>query len=136
VNAGGTTLADAALNYAPGVTAVGIVGAAYTNNDLDVQTATTLFDLDATLDQIAVQAPPNNGSLGPTGKTTVDAGAAAGFDIFSELQGPIAQSNRGYAVLDVSGYSSLFRINLLTGQARLIGTFRQTVIDIAIPLDQ
>jgi Domain of unknown function (DUF4394) len=131
----GATLADAALNYTAGTTALGIVGAAYTNNDLDPNTATTLFDLDATLDQIDVQAPPNNGSLGPTGKTTVDSGPAAGFDIFTELQSPVG-SNRGYAVLNVGGYSSFHRISLLTGLATQIGTFRQPVSDIAIPLDQ
>ena len=35
VIAGGTTIADLALNYTPGTNATGIVGAAYTNNDLD-----------------------------------------------------------------------------------------------------
>ena len=42
VNAGGVTVTDAPLNYA-GVTASGIVGSAYTNNDLDALTATTLY---------------------------------------------------------------------------------------------
>jgi hypothetical protein len=135
VNVGATT-ADAALNYTAGTTALGIVGAAYTNNDLDPNTATTLFDLDATLDQIDVQAPPNNGSLSPTGKTTVDAGPAAGFDIFTKLQSPVGSSNRGYAVLNLGGYPTFHRISLLTGRATQIGTFRQPVSDIAIPLDQ
>ena len=80
VNKGGTTIADLALNYTPGTNATGIVGAAYTNNDLDARTATTLFDLDTSLDQIAIQAPPNNGSLSPTGMTSVDSGNAAGFE--------------------------------------------------------
>ncbi|MBB6096260.1 hypothetical protein HNQ60_005182 [Povalibacter uvarum] len=136
VNAGGTTLADGGLNYTAGIAALGIVGAAYTNNDLDPQTATTLFDLDVTMDQIAVQAPPNNGSLGATGRTTIDADAAAGFDIFSELRGSIARSNRGYAVLSSGGYSAFYRVSLLTGTAQLLGTFRQNVTDIAVPLDR
>jgi hypothetical protein len=62
----GTTATDTALNYlgpppvspAPGVTAV-----AYTNNDASPNTATTLFDIDTSLDQVAIQAPPNGGIL-------------------------------------------------------------------------
>ena len=68
----GDTLEDADLNYTAGTPAMGIVGSAYTNNDADPNTATTLFDLDSALDQIAIQAPPNAGSLNPTGKLGVD----------------------------------------------------------------
>ncbi|HEX9772030.1 MAG TPA: DUF4394 domain-containing protein [Steroidobacteraceae bacterium] len=81
VNVGGTTLVDTALNYTTGVVANGVSGAAYTNNDLHANTATTLFDLDTTLDQLAIQSPPNAGSLVATGKLTLDAGAQVGFDI-------------------------------------------------------
>ena len=72
VDAGGVTLADAALNYAPGTAASGVTGSAYTNNDASDTTATTLYALDSTQDQIAIQSPPNNGSLVATGKLTVD----------------------------------------------------------------
>ena len=58
-----------------------MTGAAYTNNDLATDTATTLFDLDTTLDQVALQAPANAGTLSATGKLGVDAGGDAGFDI-------------------------------------------------------
>ena len=57
----GATVVDGALSYAPPATAAGITGAAYTNNDADVNTATTLFDLDSALDQLAVQSPANAG---------------------------------------------------------------------------
>ena len=40
----GQTQTDAQLNYTAGMTATGITGAAYTNNDLDMNTGTTLFD--------------------------------------------------------------------------------------------
>jgi Domain of unknown function (DUF4394) len=63
VNAGGVTVANGTLTYtappAAPVPATGVTGAAYTNNDLNQPaTATTLFDLDTTLDQIAIQSPP------------------------------------------------------------------------------
>jgi Domain of unknown function (DUF4394) len=133
VNAGLTT-ADLTLNYAPGITAPGIVGAAYTNNDLDVGTATTLFDLDANLDQIAVQAPPNNGSLGATGKLNVDAGPAAGFDIYSRLEGGVSDGNRGFAAINVAGDYAFYRIGLLSGRTDYVGSFKRPIVDIAVPL--
>ena len=83
VNPGGaTTVADGTLTYPPATTpGSGVSAAAYTNNDLDAATATTLFDLDTAMDQVAVQAPANAGSLSATGKLGVDAGSDAGFDI-------------------------------------------------------
>jgi hypothetical protein len=136
VNAGGVTIVDGALNYTAGVTATGIAAAAYTNNDLDATTATTLFDLDASLDQIALQSPPNNGSLAPTGKLNVDAGAAAGFDIYSTLRGGITKSNQAFAALNVSGYAALYKVTLTTGDTTLVGRLKQGVVDIAVPLNQ
>jgi Domain of unknown function (DUF4394) len=57
------------LNYTPGTPATGITAVAYTNNDLDPNTGTTLFDVDTTLNQVAIQSPPNNGSLVAVGRT-------------------------------------------------------------------
>jgi Domain of unknown function (DUF4394) len=136
VNVGGVTLADGMLNYTVGTTATGIVAAAYTNNDLDALTATTLFDLDASLDQIAIQSPPNNGSLAPTGKLTVDAGAASGFDIYSSLRSGVTDSNRGFSVLARGEDTAFYRITLTTGKAKFIGKVRHSIVDIAVPLNQ
>jgi Domain of unknown function (DUF4394) len=136
VNTGGVTIADADLNYTAGTAATGITGAAYTNNDLDAATGTTLFDLDATLDQIALQSPPNNGSLVATGKLTEDAGAAAGFDIYSSVWNGTTVANRALAVLDINGETCLYRVDLLTGSASYAGSFDEIVVDLAIPLAQ
>lgn len=136
VNVGGVTLADGALNYTAGTTALGIVAAAYTNNDLDALTATTLFDLDSSLDQIAIQSPPNNGSLAATGKLTVDAGAASGFDIYSSLRNGVTDGNRGFAVLTTGEDTAFYRVTLTTGKAKVVGKVRQNVVDIAVPLNQ
>jgi hypothetical protein len=138
INAAGTTLVDGVLNAAT-TPALGIVGAAYTNNDVEAAnpvTATTLFDLDAMLDQIVIQSPPNNGSLVATGTLTVDAGAAAGFDIYSHLRRGLAVANSGFAVLNVTDSSRFFRINLLTGKGTYAGSFRDSVVDIAVPLNR
>ena len=70
VDADGDTLKDGTLTYPgpPPATATGVTGAAYTNNDADPNTATTLYDLDSALDQVVIQSPANAGLLAPTGK--------------------------------------------------------------------
>jgi hypothetical protein len=134
VNAGGVTLEDGDLSYTPPTAATGINGAAYVNNDLDANTGTTLFDLDSDLDQIALQSPPNNGSLVPTGKLGVAATAPVGFDIFSATVNGVTISNHAFASLSDGGVSGFYRVNLLTGAASLVGAFDEAVVDIAIPL--
>ncbi len=60
----GATLVDAAsrIPVPRWPAATGVTGAAYTNNDADPNTATTLYDIDSTLDQIA---DPVAGQRGP-----------------------------------------------------------------------
>jgi Domain of unknown function (DUF4394) len=135
----GMTQSDAALTIPPATTpAAGVTGAAYTNNDLDANTATTLFDIDTTNDTVVVQSPANNGLLAPTGKLQVDAGASVGFDIYSRVRSGVTQGNRGFATVSVLGRYSLFQANLLTGKLSRVGGFRADtqVVDLAIPLDQ
>jgi Domain of unknown function (DUF4394) len=130
---------DGTLNY-PGPPAVnpatGLTGAAYTNNDIDPNTGTTLFDIDTSLNQVVIQSPPNAGSLVATGLLTVDADTPVGFDIYTELQNNVAINNSGFASLVVGGAPGFYRVNFLTGQAFLIDYFGDAVIDIAIPLNQ
>ncbi|WP_405925663.1 DUF4394 domain-containing protein [Streptomyces sp. NBC_00035] len=134
--AAGSTATDGTLTNPPvppnpGATALGVTAAAYTNNDLDTTTATTLFDLDSTLDQVSVQSPANAGNLAPTGKLGVDAPLNSGFDIYSSARNG---TNTGYAVTG----GKTFRINLLTGKATSTGSFPQgrQAVDLAIPLRQ
>lgn len=143
VNAGGVTINDGTLTYtappASPVAALGVTGAAYTNNDLDTSTATTLFDVDSALDQIAIQSPANNGILAATGKLGVDTNDLVGFDIYTTLEGGVSVGNDGYASLTSAGGSSgLYSVSLLTGRATLISGFGMGVqiADIAIPLNQ
>jgi hypothetical protein len=144
VNAGGVTAANDTLTYtvppASPVTALGVTGAAYTNNDLEpvnpTTTATTLFDIDTTLDQVVIQLPPGSGILVATGKLGVDAEAVAGFDIYSTLDDGVTEQNRAFASLMVQGTSGFYQINLLTGKATLLGYFDEHIVDIALPLQQ
>jgi Domain of unknown function (DUF4394) len=139
VNPGGVTAVNTALNYPAPVNinpATGVTGAAYTNNDLDDTTGTTLFDIDTMLNQVAIQSPPGQGELVAVGSLTVDPETAVGFDIYTDLRDNAAFNNRGFASLSVGGVSGFYRLNILTGQAILIGNFSDPVIDIAIPLNQ
>jgi hypothetical protein len=137
------TQTDKPLNNA-GTTALGVTGAAYTNNDLDTNTNTTLYDIDTTLDQVSIQSPPNDGTLVATGKLTVDAGPTVGFDNYTQLRKGVAVGNNAFATLVVNGTTGFYRINLLTGTAILIDNFSRDktddfsdpVVDIAIPLKQ
>lgn len=134
VNPGGVTLRDGDLAYTTGVTATGVSGAAYVNNDLAASTGTTLFDLDTGLDQIALQSPPNAGSLVATGKLGVDVAGDSGFDVFSATVGGVTASNHAFASLNAAGVSGFYRVDLLTGATSLIGAFDTPVVDIAIPI--
>ena len=141
VNAGGVTAMNAMLTYtappAAPVTAMGVTGTAYTNNDNgQADTATTLFDVDTTLDQIVIQSPPGNGILVATGKLGFDAGPSAGADIYSRLVRGVTIANRAFATLSMNGRYAFYRISLTTGRAYRIGWFDDTVVDIAVPLNQ
>jgi hypothetical protein len=139
VNPGGTTAVNTVLNYPAPVNinpADGVTGAAYTNNDLSDTTGTTLFDIDTVRNQVAIQSPPAQGALVAVGSLTVDPYTPVGFDIYTDLRKGVAFNNRGFASLYVGGKSGFYRVNVLTGQAFLINTFDEEVIEIAIPLNQ
>jgi hypothetical protein len=135
----GMTQNDGTLTIPPATTpAAGVTGAAYTNNDLDANTVTTLFDIDTVNDTVVVQSPANAGLLAPAGKLQVDAGTSVGFDISSRNRFGVTQGNTGYATVSVLGRYGFFQVNLLTGKLSRVGGFRADtqVMDIAIPLDQ
>ncbi len=148
VNAGGVTLVDGMLNYPPGQPGVrgpdatGVTGSAYTNNDLSpstATTATTLYALDSSLNQIATQSPPNDGSLAATGKLTIDTSDMTGFDIYSIVRNGVTLDVLAFASLSsADGKTAFYEITLPTGKATARGSFgsQNQVVDIAIPLNQ
>lgn len=86
---------DAMLTFTPTDTYAGsqpsIVAAAYTNNDNDPNTGTTLYDIDSKLDILAIQNPPNDGKLNTVGQLGFNTTRLVGFDI--------STSSIAYAVL-------------------------------------
>ena len=109
----GATTTDGTINragVAPRVTA-----AAYTNS-IPNATATQLFDVDGASSVLALQNPPNDGTLvdvGPLGVTVAGAGA---MDIGGGENGLVLAALRTTA----GGPSSLYRVNLTTGAATLV----------------
>lgn len=121
------TLAFTAGDKNAGVTP-NIVGSAYTNN-FNGATATTLYDIDSNLDALVIQNPPNDGKLNTVGPLGVDTSDSVGFDI-STVDGS------AFAAMTPTGstVSNLYRINLVTGAATLIGPIgtSDTIRDISV----
>jgi hypothetical protein len=130
---GGLAATDLALTYAAGDSNAGqnpnVVGSAYTNN-FPGSVATTLYGIDSALDILAIQNPPNNGTLNTVGALGVNTIDRVGFDIFTDAGGV----NNGFASLTVGANSNLYTINLTTGAATLVGVVDGGVLlnDIAV----
>ncbi len=106
----GATTTDGNINRA-GV-APRVVAAAYTNS-IPNAASTQLFDVDGASSVLALQNPPNDGTLvdvGPLGVTVAGAGA---MDIGGGENGLVLAALRTAA----GGPSSLYRVNLSTGAA-------------------
>ncbi len=117
-NDGTLSATDTPLN--PG--APNVVGAAYTNSFAGTAT-TTLYVIDSTTDTLYTQGgingtpSPNAGTLTAIGPLGINVTNEAGFDI-------APGDSTAYAALQVVGNASsgLYRINLTTGAATLVGT--------------
>ncbi|MER5308797.1 DUF4394 domain-containing protein [Streptomyces sp. NPDC002773] len=132
-----TTVVDGRLTNPtmPPSTARGVTGAAYTNNDLNTATATTLFDLDTMADRISLQSPANAGTLAPTGNLGVNARPDAGFDIHTH---PATGTNHGFATINTGGGYRLYSVDVLAGKAADKGAFpmKHQVTDLSLPINQ
>jgi hypothetical protein len=140
VDADNDTLTDTTLTSPgpPPATQLGVAGAAYTNNDADPDTGTTLYDIDAAADQVLIQSPANAGLVVPTGKLKVDAGPTVGFDIYSAVRKGSTVRIDAFAALTVGGTDALYEVSLFNGRARPLGAIggKSPIVDIAIPLAQ
>ena len=108
----GATTTDGAINRTGFATVVS--AGAYTNSFAGA-TATTLYDIERTSSSLAIQNPPNDGTLaivGPLGVTVAGSGA---MDIAGGANGLVLAALRTNA----TGPSSLYRVDLATGAATL-----------------
>ncbi len=121
----GAAAADTSVAYAPGDPNFGrrpaLAAAAYTRAVAGTP-ETQLFTIDSTLDLLALQDPPNDGTLATVGPLGSDFEPQAGFDITTDAGG----RDHAYAA---SG-SRLYAIDLATGEAHLLGTIGVGELDL------
>jgi len=109
-----------------------VAGSAYSNN-INGATTTTLYGIDFGTDQLFIQTPPNNGTLVLVGPLLVDTTELLGFDI---APGPLPQTAFASLTAPNASVSSLYTIDLATGNATLVGTIAggQPIRGIAVAL--
>lgn len=107
-----------------------VSAAAYTNNQPNNGSITTLYTLDALTDTLYIQNPPNNGTQtsGSTltlGGSPVNVSRVTGFDILPGVDvlsnSAALSSGTGTFAGTVGGVSSLFSLNLVNGTTTLLG---------------
>ncbi len=114
---GAVAFVDGALAYRTGDAGAGttpaIGGTAYTNSVAGA-TTTELYAIDATRDVMVELANPNDGMLDTVGPLGVNTDGNIGFDI---------GGGEAFATLTSAGttFSTLYRMNLDTGRATVIG---------------
>jgi len=97
------------------------VAAAYTNPDNDPATGTTLYVIDADLNVLAIQTPPNNGVLNTVGALGANTTQLAGFDVAPTNQAFAALKLVGDSRIKGCGNSALVSIDLATGATSVVG---------------
>lgn len=118
----GATIVDGTLAYAVGDPNFGanpnIKDAAYTNNDNNPSTGTSLYYIDINTNTLVTTSTPNAGTLNTVGALGVDPNDLLGFDIITD---PFTGVNTAFAILDTGASSGFYTINLATGAATLVG---------------
>lgn len=113
----GASAVDGTLAYAKGDRNAGkrpgVTATAYTNSIAQAE-STKMYNIDAALDVLVLQDPPNDGVLKTVGSLGVDFAPEAGFDIFTDRD----KKDRAFAVTG----STLYTIDMATGAATKAGT--------------
>ena len=117
---GAVVAVDGSIN---GQTGADIGGVAYYNNKAGA-TTTILYDVDVVSDKLFRQDPPNAGTLVAVGSLNVDVDGEGGFDI--------ASYNDAMAIFKVNGKSTLLRVDLNSGSARVEASYLKNYTGIAI----
>jgi len=142
---GGITATDGQLTYAAGdanASSVPSIGAgAYTNSYVGSE-VTTLYDIDESLNILATQIPPNNGTLNTVGSLGIVGIGTPGPRDLDIAYDSATATNRALLsyVTTVASISSttLYTVNLATGQATTVGTIgtNLAIKDIAVLINR
>lgn len=113
----GEVTVDGALAFGSGDSNEGvnpnITAAAYTNS-FDGTASTQLYNIDTLLNDLALQNPPNDGTLATVGDLGIDFDTLGGFEIVSAVEG----NNTAFAVSD----KTLYSLDLNSGVAYSLGS--------------
>jgi hypothetical protein len=136
----GTNPDGVANGMSPG--GVGPTAVAYTNSfpQAIAGPATTLYALDPGSNELAIQNPPNAGTL-TAGKPVTEGGSAldfaagAGLDIPAEVAVTASNSpatGNAIALLNVGGVDRLYSLDLATATATQLGVFAASLANLAV----
>jgi hypothetical protein len=118
---GAVAAVDSAINGA----ATGVTATSY-SNAFGGATVTTQYALDASTSKLLIQNPPNSGVTTEVVTLSIPFGAVGGFEVPSTVRttasGTPVTSGSGYAALTLVGITGLYQINLVTGEAPLLGS--------------
>ena len=118
---GGLAFTDGSINGQSGAM---ISAVAYSDNYAGT-TTTTLYDIDPVSDKLYKQDPPNAGTLVTIGSLNLDVQGEGGFDI--------SPKGNALGIFKVNNVSTLFEVDLSTGDADVKATFSTNYTAIAIP---
>lgn len=127
-NTGTVAFTDGRINGQAGAQ---IAGVAYTNSVFGAMaTSTELYAIDITSAKLFEINPPNNGTLMENGPLGLSPMGEGGFDISSAASG-----NVGLGLFRVNNRSTLFTINLDSGQSTILYTYPEGIMytGIAMP---
>ncbi|GAB2941268.1 hypothetical protein GCM10027048_02170 [Hymenobacter coalescens] len=125
-NNGALAATDGTLTFVDGTPGTPSIGAVAYTNSYPGSTSTTLYDLEEALNRLYIQSNPNAGQLTAVtnNPTLPTAGAVSDLDIYFDAT---AQVNRAFLVSNAdaatttANYSTLYGLNLTTGQATATG---------------
>ncbi|WP_165903855.1 DUF4394 domain-containing protein [Hymenobacter gummosus] len=102
-----------------------LTGAAYTNNDNNANTGTTLYGIDQARNVLLRSTNANAGTYVDQGALNVvlNSSQGADFDIYSDLTNPSSPANAAFLAASGSGLSTdnLYMVDLATGAASSVG---------------
>jgi len=124
----GLTLVDGRINPQP----ASVNGVAYDNNDNDPATGTALYALDILTDQEFEINPPNNGTLVEPLDIKLKIEGDGGFDIAPRNAN--VTTDIGLAIYEVNKKSTLFRIDVETGETKILAKYDKGVMYSALAI--
>ncbi len=117
----GITLVDGAIKPQP----ASVNGAAYDNNDTLVATGTELYVLEIDTDRMFELDPPNSGTLTEPRAIGLAISGEGGFDIAP--RNATVKTDIGLALYQVDAKSTLFRIDVETGETKILNRYDNVV---------